>query len=106
MVFPPTEGGGPVSVIEIAEYLSSRNIAYDNKTLYALVGKEEVQKVIINKDTCTEEREGYKLLISPDKMQAVIRFYPPSRNGGKLTKKELLDDFNSKFDTLEIKVIQ
>ena len=95
-MYPPTEGGGPVSVIEIAEYLSNRNIAYDNKALYALVGKEEVQKVIINKDTCMEEREGYKLVISPDKMQAVIRFYPPSRNGGKLTKKELLDDFNYK----------
>lgn len=95
-IMPPTEGGEPAAVSEMTEYLTNRNIPYDNQALYSVIGKKEACAVVINLDKRMEERESYKLTISPDKMQATVRFYAPSKNGEKMTEKEFLDDLNFK----------
>lgn len=95
-VMPPTEGGAPISMSEVTEYLNSRNIQFDNQALYAVSGKREACVVILNQDKCIDERESYKLTVSPDKMSATVRFYPPSKAGEKMTEKEFLDDLNFK----------
>lgn len=91
-IMPPTEGGEPAAVSEMTEYLSNRNIPYDNQALYSVIGKKEACAVVINLEKGMEERESYKLIVSPDKMQATVRFYAPSKNGEKMTEKEFLDD--------------
>lgn len=78
-VFPPTSGGMAVSTNEIAEYLGSRGISYDSSAIASIAGSVGVQEVLINYMPCNEEREAYKLIVSPDKMNAVARFYPPSK---------------------------
>ena len=95
-IIPPTEGDQPAAISEIMEYLNSRSITFDSQSLYPVIGKSEVCGVILNLQKRMEEREGYKLTISPDKMQATVRFYPPSRQGEKMTEKEFLDDLNFK----------
>lgn len=95
-VAPPKDGGEMVSVAEITEYLNARNISYDTKSLYAISGKEEATQVRLNHEHHLEERESYKLEISPDKMQAVVRFYPPSKDGEKMSKGEFLSDLEFK----------
>lgn len=95
-VAPPTDGGEPVSISEISEYLNVRNISYDSQALYAIAGKNEPVKVRLNHNNQLEERESYKLEIAPDKMQAVVRFYPPSKNGEKMTRDEFLTDLQFK----------
>lgn len=103
-VFPPTDGGETVAMSEILEYLSARNIAYDNRALHSLIGKQEPCAVIINNDTCGKERESYKLTVSLDKMTASVRFYPPSLGGENITRREFVDDLgfkNIKFGILE-----
>ncbi len=91
-IFPPTNAGESVNLGEIVEYLSSRNIVYDNQVLHSVTGKQEPYTVIINNVSHMEERESYKLMVSSDKMIATVRFYPPSVNGGKMTKSEFIDD--------------
>jgi uncharacterized protein (DUF342 family) len=95
-VFPPTNGGEAANLSEIVEYLSSRNIAYDNRALHSLMGRAEPYTAIINNVTGLEERENYKLMVSQDRMIATARFYPPSVNGGKMTKREFIDDLGFK----------
>lgn len=95
-VIPPKEGGRPVTVSEITEYLANKNIPYDSQALYSVIGKKELCAVVINWKKTMEERESYKLTVSPEKMQATVRFYAPSRNGEKMTEKEFLDDLNFK----------
>lgn len=95
-VAPPTDGGEPVSVVEIMDYLSARNISYNSQAIYALAGKKEPVKVKLDNEKHLEERESYKLELSADKMQAVVRFYPPSKNGEKMSKSEFISDLNFK----------
>ena len=95
-VFPPTSGGMAVSTNEIAEYLGSRGITYDSSAIASIAGSVGVQEVLINYMPCSEEREAYKLIVSPDKMNAVVRFYPPSKGGGRLTKQEFIADLSFK----------
>ncbi len=95
-VFPPTSGGMAVSTNEIAEYLGSRRISYDSSAIASIAGSVGVQEVLINYMPCNEEREAYKLIVSPDKMNAVARFYPPSKGGGRLTKQEFIADLSFK----------
>lgn len=93
---PPTDGGEPVGINEIMEYLNNRNIDYDTQILYTAVGKKEEQKLRINRKAYLEERENYKLIISPDNMRAIVRFYAPSQNGEPITRNEFIADLNFK----------
>lgn len=95
-VMPPTDGGEPVTLSELTEYLNNRNINFNNQSLYAISGKKEACAVVLNRDKCLEERESYKLTVSPDKMSASVRFYPPSKAGERMTEKEFLSDLNFK----------
>ncbi|WMC92990.1 DUF342 domain-containing protein [Kineothrix sp. MB12-C1] len=95
-VFPPTDGGMAVSMGEILEYLTNRNIAYDNEALHSVIGRNEAYAVVINNETKREERESYKIVVNPDKMTAIVRFYPSSHGGENITKKEFMDDLGFK----------
>lgn len=95
-IFPPKGTGETVSVSELTEYLNGRSINYDGQVLIGAVASNTQTTVVLNDESRLEEREGYKLLVSPDKMSAKARFYPPSPNGGKMTKEELLGDLSFK----------
>lgn len=95
-VFPPTDGGMTVATSEIGEYLGNRGIPYDSSAISEIAGMSGKFEVLINHITCDEVREGYKLIISPDKMNAVVRFYPPSLKGGELSKQEFIADLSFK----------
>ena len=103
-VFPPADGGTPADLTEIKEYLSGRNIAYVSAALLDIIGKKERFRVILNHENHLEERESYKLTVSPDNMSASVRFYPPSVHGTTMTKEEFITDLgyhNIKFGIQE-----
>lgn len=93
-LFPPTEGGEKININEMAEYLQGRNLTFDlptmNRVMQAM--KEEPVLYPLQKQKGLPERECFHLYLSPDKMTAEGRFYPPSNDGGKLNKQEILDD--------------
>lgn len=94
-VYAPVDGGMAVSMNEIAEYLNSRDIPYDSSALSSLAGGGD-KEVVINYVTCRDVQESYKLIIGKDKMNAIARFYPPSRNGNELSKQEFIADLSFK----------
>ncbi|MDE7249802.1 MAG: hypothetical protein K2N82_07925, partial [Lachnospiraceae bacterium] len=96
-VFAPKDGGRPVAVREVMEYLNRFGIKYDLHILnngitasYESTAAEHSFRV--NEDENLEIRECYSLTISPDKMQASARFYPPSVHGERMTAEEFLKD--------------
>ena len=82
-IFQPTDGGQPVSVNEIADYLRWKKINFDinalNKALLAVQGDGE--DILVNNEFTRMERECYLDTLSPDKLTYTMRFYPPSVGG-------------------------
>ncbi len=100
-VFAPKDGGRPVAVREVMEYLNRFGIKYDLHILnngitasYESAAAEHSFRV--NEDDNLEIRECYSLTINPDKMQASARFYPPSVHGERMTAEEFLKDLEHK----------
>ncbi|MDE7246618.1 MAG: FapA family protein, partial [Lachnospiraceae bacterium] len=93
-LFPPTGGGKPIDIGDVVEYLTMKDYACDLDTLKrAVAGAEkEQQEISLGNETRLKERECYKLMIRPDKMQAYARFFPASEGGEDMTAQELLHD--------------
>lgn len=99
---PPTDGGAELDFAELMEYLRLKNIEIiDAKSLYQAVEELSKEVVIpISMQVGLSAQETFKLKVSEDKMEAVVRFYPPSNSGKTYGSKE--DIIN---DLRELKVV-
>ncbi len=97
-LFPPTEGGDVVSVNDVVEYLMLKNIVYDKNALYKAIGAaaQEETVILLERRTTMKERECYKFTVTPDNMQAYVRFYAPSIGGEEMSAAELIKDLEIK----------
>ncbi|MDE7282752.1 MAG: FapA family protein, partial [Lachnospiraceae bacterium] len=97
-LIPPTDGGEPVLVNDVVEYLALKDIIYDKNALYkAIESTTEKETVfLLEKRTTMKERECYKFTVTPDNMQAYVRFYAPSIGGEEMTAAELVKDLEIK----------
>lgn len=96
-LFKPVDGGAPVTVRELMEYLVTHSISYDtvalNKNIQDFEESDEQEAVYqLNIDPSLEVRESYHLAVSQDKLMVVARFYPPSQGGGRMTAEEFKND--------------
>ncbi|MCM1038157.1 MAG: FapA family protein [Ruminococcus sp.] len=93
-LFPPTNGGEPVAVTDVTEYLAMKDIIYDKGMLYKAIAAsaEKEMVILLEKRTTLKERECYKFTLTPDNMQAYVRFYAPSIGGEEMTAQELIND--------------
>lgn len=100
-IFAPVDGGTPVNMKEVVEYLTRYGIVYDaavlNKVVQeALSSPNGEAQVILNNIPSMEVRENYVLHVSQDRMLASARFYPPSVNGERMTAQEFFNDLAHK----------
>lgn len=97
-LIPPTEGGAPIAVNDVVEYLMLKNIMFNKDSLYKAISEAAVEPkaVLLEKRKTFSERECYKLTITPDEMQAYARFYAPSIGGEEMTAKEMIRDLENK----------
>lgn len=97
-LIPPTDGGEPVLVNDVVEYLALKDIIYDKNALYkAIEATTEKETVfLLERRTTMKERECYKFTVTPDNMQAYVRFYAPSIGGEEMTAAELIKDLEIK----------
>ena len=94
-LFPPTDGGSKLDIAEVVEYLKLKRLQnVDIKELYAAVqsSEREVTTIPVSGVAIYPEQEMFALQISPDNMEAIARFYPPSKDGALLTKDEIMFD--------------
>lgn len=100
-IFAPIDGGSPVNIKELMEYLVRYGIMYDTPSLNkavqeAMTSPNGESQVLLNANPSMEVRENYMLHVSQDRMLATARFYPPSVNGERMTIQEFLNDLAHK----------
>ena len=98
-LIPPTEGGKPIDINDIIEYMAMKNYTCDLPTLKRSIetaeekGTETV--LILEQKKRYAEPECFKLNVSPDKMQVYAKFYAGSVGGRELTAEGILYDLET-----------
>lgn len=97
-LFKAEEGGENITLDEIVKYLEKNQIlGIDikslNKAVEMAAQKEQVVTLTLNKGYPVDELMIVQVI--DDNMKAVARFYPPSNDGNKISKKELLSDLEN-----------
>ncbi len=95
-IYAAKDGGEPVNINELAEYLQKKGIGYEitdlNRKVQAITDKGVFQLDAIKR---YQEREMMIVSIAPNKMEASVRFYPPSVQGFKLEKDDIYADLHT-----------
>ena len=92
MCFPPTDDGAPISFSEVSRYLRDLGLVdYDTKSVNDAIISDEQNVVRIAPSLGHEESGMMDLDISGDYMKAIVRFYPPSVHGSRLTKSDIIE---------------
>lgn len=97
-IYPAAEGGQPVNIKELMEYLDMRQLnQYDMKELNTAIRLQEKEHLIyVAPPMELFVNETMIVTISLDKMQAQCRFYPPSRGGQWMDEGEIVRDLIAK----------
>ncbi len=93
---PPQDGGEPVLINEMSDYLGARNITCDIAQLKKAAEADSEQIIRLGTGSCPPEQESYSLEISEDSMTAKVRFYPPSETGQRMSLDEFVKDMEFK----------
>lgn len=94
--YPPVDGGEPINVGEVIGWLDKNNIPYELGAIKQFVDSGKEISCHLGRGECPVINESYKLDISEDHMEAVVRFYPPSENGARMTVNDFLSDLRYK----------
>lgn len=96
-LFPAVDGGEPVLINELREYLAFNNFVVDVVTLgKAIEGMTSQFDFPIQGGSGYAVNEYFVLKVSEDRMTAVARYYPPSDGGQLLSEAEIKNDLNYK----------
>ncbi len=96
-LIPPKEGGRPLDINDVIEYMTMKDYACDLPTLRRAVeasAKEETT-LVLDRHKRFPERECYKLTVAPDKMRASARFYAASEGAEDMTADEIMKDLEA-----------
>lgn len=93
-IFEEEAGGEPVFYEEISDYLIDNRIyEYDKIAIgRALTTLKGVAEVKISDTIALPIDETVKIEITEERMSAKARFYPPSNNGRRLTKEDIVSE--------------
>lgn len=91
--FPPVGKGERLKIEEVIEFLQRKKIEnFDLKVIKDVLTSDEEKIVKISNEGCFKFDEYMDVKVTPDKMYAIARFYPPSQNGSRITEEEILRD--------------
>lgn len=96
-IYPPTENGTALIGNEVIEYLNNRGYnAYDLAELNRAMLLMREAEIRVGDNGGHEINEKMDVQVSLDYMEAVCRFYPPSKKGGMMSKEEIIRDLQFK----------
>ncbi len=96
-LIPPAEGGAPIDIADVMEYLSFHKIDYDLPVLNsAITTLTEETTIVLNNDPMLPINEELVITIDADRMCAWGRFTCASDLGQSITKDEILSDLKYK----------
>ncbi len=91
-IFAPKDGGEPVRIQELANYLDNNGIVYDLGKVKEIAATTEDAVLELGTGECPAIRENYLFSVSEDNMKAIARFTPPSDTGERMTADEFIKD--------------
>ncbi len=102
--FFPAEGNGEkLSIDEVTAFLDKMGVKeYDLVKLNALISSEETAEEVISNKGCYKFDEVITIKVTADKMYAIGRFYPPSENGSRMSKEEIIRTIESQKVTFGV----
>ena len=96
-LIPPTDGGRPLEVGDVIDYLNFHKIDYDISALGSAVSSLEFEtELFLNSDPLIPVNEELVITIDADRMCAWGRFTCASDKGQDMTKEEILSDLKYK----------
>ncbi len=95
-IIAPKDGGEPVRIQELINYLDINNIHYDPTKVKEVAASETDTVLDLGTDECPAIRENYTISVSQDYMKAVARFTPASDTGERMTAAEFINDMSFK----------
>lgn len=92
-LFPPMGDGKPLTIECVTGYFNEKRIMdYDLKLVNQEIGiLTELKEIKISETVIPAANEYLSVMIAPDRMKAVGRFYPPSTSGKLMEKQEILE---------------
>ncbi|MBP5223371.1 MAG: DUF342 domain-containing protein [Lachnospiraceae bacterium] len=90
------DGGEEIKGMELTAYLDRNKIDYDISAVKAALEAKEDTVVELGEGPCPAINESYFLVVSPDRMVAVIKFQAPSSSGKRVDINEVLGDLRVK----------
>ena len=93
LLVPPMGNGEKIRVAELKEYLDRIGVPYDvmsiNSALYTLSEEEVV--LFLSPIKLQPVAERCSVQVTSNRMQAIMRMYPPSNGGTKLDKTQIME---------------
>ena len=107
-IFQPRDGGELVRLQEVLDYLDRQSIPYDAMSIKKAILDEEDNICFLERKDCPEIEETWKIEVSQDNMQAIVRFYPASQSGKRTTMDSVIKDlrFHSVVYGIQMNVLQ
>lgn len=95
-LFPPVDGGEPILIDELRDYLTSKGFPVDVVLLKHAVdsAQTEPKDLKLADKKSIPVSESFVVKLSADKMTAVARFYPFSSAGAALTSDDIKAELN------------
>lgn len=105
---PPEQGGEPVRLLELVNYLDRAGIGYSLDAIKSGIATNKETVVFLDKVDCPAIDEQYSLEVSEDNMSAVMRFIPASSTGRRLTFDDVLSNlrFRNVTSGIQMDVLQ
>ncbi len=107
-IFQPRDGGEAVRLQEVMDYLDKQSIPYDTMSVKKAILAEEDNVCFLECKDCPEIEETCQIETSQDNMQAVLRFYPASQTGKRITMDSVIKElrFHNVVYGIQMSVLQ
>ncbi len=91
ILYPPSDGGKKIDIDELTTYLERNRIAnYNLLDIKKGIESQKEKKVFLVTYKMLPSNEEMIVNISEDKMEAIVRFYPPYGGGGQLQMNDIV----------------
>ena len=104
-IYPPVNDGKKLEIKEIVQFIEEKgckNYSIDLIKKSLEKANDSPVSVKVSDNIIEHFSESAKVIVSPDRMVAYIRFYPPSSKGAFMTKREILSELERKKITFGI----
>lgn len=96
LLVPPKDGGEPLSIVEIMEYLKMQGILYSQDSLQEAICKDTECILPLGNGRCPMVNMQYDISVSEDSMRAFVRIYSPSDHGEMRSARDIVHAMNKK----------